>query len=187
LSNSIILKNFCSYRRAAIVGALLGCVVAASNIYLGLKIGWTFGAALWGSIFGFLILSSISKFTGSIFGPKENAVCQAAATSAGGLSSGFVTAIPAMYRMGLMGDSTPEKDFVPLLLWTICSAFFGMFFAVPLRSHFVINQDLVFPTPRAAAETIKSLHRAGSAAAKDARDSGRTMMTSFFGPRSADF
>ncbi|KAF9384645.1 hypothetical protein CPB97_005489 [Podila verticillata] len=166
--------------RAAIIGSLLGCVVAASNIYLGLKIGWTFGAALWGSIFGFLILSSISKFTGSIFGPKENAVCQAAATSAGGLSSGFVTAIPAMYRLGLMGDSTPEDDFVSLLLWTICSAFFGMFFAVPLRSHFVINQNLVFPTPRAAAETIKSLHRAGSAAAKDARDSGRAMMASFF-------
>ncbi|KAF8978514.1 hypothetical protein BGZ52_005930, partial [Haplosporangium bisporale] len=69
--------------RAVIIGSLLGCVVAASNIYLGLKIGWTFGAALWGSIFGFLILSSISKVTGSIFGPKENAVCQAAATSAG--------------------------------------------------------------------------------------------------------
>ncbi|KAF9301085.1 hypothetical protein BGZ74_007170 [Mortierella antarctica] len=166
--------------RAVIVGSLLGCVVAASNIYLGLKIGWTFGAALWGSIFGFLILSFISKITRSIFGPKENAVCQAAATSAGGLSSGFVTAIPAMYRMGLMGDSTPEQDFVPLLLWTICSAFFGMFFAVPLRAHFVINQDLVFPTPRAAAETIKSLHRAGSSAAKDARDSGRAMMASFF-------
>ncbi|KAG0347698.1 hypothetical protein BG004_007181 [Podila humilis] len=166
--------------RASIVGSALGLVVAASNMYLGLKIGWSFGAALWGCIFGFLALKSISKITGSVFGPKENAVCQAAATSAGGLSSGFVTAIPAMYRLGLMGEGrTPQDDIVSLLLWTICSAFFGMFFAVPLRSHFVINQDLVFPTPRAAAETIKSLHRAGSAAAKDARDSGRAMMASF--------
>ncbi|KAF8930577.1 OPT oligopeptide transporter protein-domain-containing protein [Dissophora ornata] len=165
--------------RAAIVGSLLGCVVAASNLYLGLKIGWTFGAALWGSIIGFLILKSLSRVTGTIFGPKENTVCQAAATSAGGLSNGFVTAIPAMYRMGLMGDSTPLDDVVPLLLWTASAAFFGMFFAVPLRSHFVINQDLVFPTPRAAAETIKNLHRAGSAAAKDARDSGVAMIVSF--------
>ncbi|KAG0353893.1 hypothetical protein BGZ54_001976, partial [Gamsiella multidivaricata] len=165
--------------RAAIVGSLLGCVVSASNLYLGLKIGWTFGAALWGSIFGFLILKSLSRITGTIFGPKENAVCQAAATSAGGLSSGFVTAIPAMYRMGLMGNSTPQDDVVALLLWTASAAFFGMFFAVPLRSHFVINQDLVFPTPRAAAETIKNLHRAGSAAAKDARDSGIAMIVSF--------
>ncbi|KAF9153537.1 hypothetical protein BGX21_010265 [Mortierella sp. AD011] len=167
--------------RASIVGSLLGCVVAASNLYLGLKIGWTFGAALWGSIFGFLILKSLSRFTGTIFGPKENTVCQTAATAAGGLSNGFVTAIPAMYRMGLMGNSTPQDDIVDLLLWTISAAFFGMFFAIPLRSHFVINQDLVFPTPRAAAETIKNLHRAGSAAAKDARESGLTMAVSFIG------
>ena len=118
--------------------------------------------------------------TGTVFGPKENTVCQAAATPPpGGLSNGFVTAIPAMYRMGLMGDSTPKDDVVSLLLWTASTAFFGMFFAVPLRSHFVINQDLVFPTPRAAAETIKSLHKAGSAAARDARDFGRAMIISF--------
>ncbi|KAF9896605.1 hypothetical protein BX616_007126, partial [Lobosporangium transversale] len=128
--------------RAAIVGSLLGCVVAASNLYLGLKIGWTFGAALWGSIFGFLVLKSLSRFTGSVFGPKENTVCQTAATASGGLSSGFVTAIPAMYRMGLMKDRTPSDDVVSLLLWTMTAAFFGTFFAVPLRSHFVINQDL---------------------------------------------
>ncbi|KAF9583986.1 hypothetical protein BGW38_007939, partial [Lunasporangiospora selenospora] len=166
--------------RAALVGSLLGCVVAASNLYLGLKIGWSFGAALWGSIFGFLALKFVSKLTSSTFGPKENAVCQAAATSAGGLSSGFVTAIPAMYRMGLMGPKRdPKDDIVALFLWTTCSAFFGMFFAIPLRQHFVINQNLVFPTPRAAAETIKNLHKAGSAAAKDARDSGMTMLISF--------
>ncbi|KAG0251796.1 hypothetical protein BG011_007369 [Mortierella polycephala] len=166
--------------RSAIVGSLLGCIVAASNLYLGLKIGWTFGAALWGSIFGFLILKFISRITGTIFGPKENAVCQTAATSAGGLSSGFVTAIPAMYRMGLMGENAVPQDDIPaLLLWTASAAFFGMFFAVPLRAHFVINQNLVFPTPRAAAETIKSLHRAGSAAAKDARDSGIAMAFTF--------
>jgi uncharacterized oligopeptide transporter (OPT) family protein len=33
-----------------------------------------------------------------------------------------------------------------------------LFFAVPLRSHFVVKQDLTFPTPRAAAITIISLH-----------------------------
>ncbi|KAF9410064.1 hypothetical protein BGZ94_001766, partial [Podila epigama] len=157
----------------------LGLVVAASNMYTGLKAGWTFGAALWGSIFGFLILKALTKITGGIFGPKENTVCQTAATAAGGLSAGFITAIPAMYRMGLMGDHQPKDDIVSLLLWSICSAFFGMFFAVPLRRHFVINQDLVFPTPRAAAETIKSLHRAGSSAAKDAKESGVVMGASF--------
>ncbi|KAG0303884.1 hypothetical protein BGZ97_001702 [Linnemannia gamsii] len=165
--------------RAVLVGSILGLVVAASNMYTGLKAGWTFGAALWGSIFGFLLLKLLTRITGGIFGPKENTVCQTAATASGGLSAGFITAIPAMYAMGLMDKRKPSDDIVALLLWSICSAFFGMFFAVPLRTHFVINQDLVFPTPRAAAETIKSLHRAGSSAAKDAKESGIVMGASF--------
>ncbi|KAF9366499.1 hypothetical protein BGX34_001937 [Mortierella sp. NVP85] len=166
--------------RAAIIGSLLGCVVAASNLYVGLKIGWTFSASLWGAIFGFIILKFVARVTGSSFGPRENATCQAAATAAGGLSTGFVTAIPAMYRMGLMGEGRlPKDDVVTLVLWTTCAAFFGMFFAVPLRSHFVINQDLVFPTPRAAAETIRSLHKTGSSAALDAQKTAKYMMIAF--------
>ncbi|KAF9166840.1 hypothetical protein DFQ26_006690 [Actinomortierella ambigua] len=167
--------------RAAIVGSLLGCVVAASNLYVGLKIGWTFGASLWGAIFGFIILKPIARMMGDTFGPKENATCQAAATAAGGMSSGFVTAIPAMYRMGLMGEGRmPSDDVLTLTLWTLSAAFFGMFFAIPLRTHYVINQDLVFPTPRAAAETIKNLHKAGSDAANDAKKTAWIMMGAFF-------
>ncbi|KAG0208519.1 hypothetical protein BGX28_000573 [Mortierella sp. GBA30] len=167
--------------RAAIVGSLLGCIVAASNLYVGLKIGWTFGASLWGAIFGFIILKPLARLMGNTFGPRENATCQAAATTAGGLSTGFVTAIPALYRMGLMeAGHRPKDDALTLVLWTTSAAFFGMFFAVPLRTHFVINQELVFPTPRAAAETIRNLHKTGSKAAKDAKKTAKIMMIAFF-------
>ncbi|KAI8052757.1 OPT oligopeptide transporter protein-domain-containing protein [Thamnidium elegans] len=147
--------------RSAIVGSLLGCLVAASNTYLGLKIGWTFGASLFGAIFSFAILKPLStalppRFGGGYFGPKENCSAQSAATTAGGLSAGFVSGVPAMYKLGLM--TTPREDAVALLLFTISCAFYGLFFAVPLRSHFVVKQDLTFPTPRASAITILSLH-----------------------------
>ena len=36
--------------RAVIVGTVLGAVVSASNMYLCLKTGWTFGASLFGAI-----------------------------------------------------------------------------------------------------------------------------------------
>lgn len=135
--------------------------IAASNTYLGLKIGWTFGASLFGAIFSFAILKPLStalppKWGGGYFGPKENCTAQSAATTSGGLSAGFVAGIPAMYKLGLL--TNPKDDAVKLLLLTISCAFYGLFFAVPLRSHFVVNQDLVFPTPRAAAITILSLH-----------------------------
>ncbi|KDN46009.1 hypothetical protein RSAG8_04516, partial [Rhizoctonia solani AG-8 WAC10335] len=41
--------------RALVVGWMLGAVVGASNIYLGLKTGFTFGPQLFGAIFGFAI------------------------------------------------------------------------------------------------------------------------------------
>ncbi|KZS99966.1 OPT-domain-containing protein [Laetiporus sulphureus 93-53] len=71
--------------RAVFVGCALGAVISASNVYLGLKTGWTFGASMFGSIFGFAILKPLSKalperFGGGYFGPKENLCCQSAAT-----------------------------------------------------------------------------------------------------------
>ncbi|KAL0090406.1 OPT oligopeptide transporter protein-domain-containing protein [Phycomyces blakesleeanus] len=147
--------------RASIVGSLLGCLVAASNTYLGLKIGWTFGASLFGAIFSFAIIKPLSrilppKWGGGYFGAKENCTAQSAATTSGGLSAGFVSGIPAMYKLGLM--TTPREDAAALVLFTISAAFYGLFFAVPLRQQFIVKQNLTFPTPRASAITIISLH-----------------------------
>ncbi|KAJ3273305.1 hypothetical protein HK104_004289, partial [Borealophlyctis nickersoniae] len=57
--------------RASIIGSLLGCIVAASNMYLGLKVGWTFGAQLFAAIFTFGILKPLTNVMGGYFGPKE--------------------------------------------------------------------------------------------------------------------
>ncbi|KAG0176270.1 hypothetical protein DFQ28_004875, partial [Apophysomyces sp. BC1034] len=93
---------------------------------------------------------------GGYFGPKENCTAQAAATTSGSLAIGFVSGIPAMYKLGLL--TTPANDAAALTLFTISAAFYGLFFAVPLRKHFVVKQDLPFPGPRAAANTIIALH-----------------------------
>ncbi|KAI8998094.1 OPT oligopeptide transporter protein-domain-containing protein [Gaertneriomyces semiglobifer] len=143
--------------RASLVGSLLGCLVAASNFYLGLKAGWTFGAQLFSAIFSFGVLKALSRVTGPFFGPEENCTAQTAASTTGGLSVGFITGIPAMYRLGLMSEDV-MADLLKLAMWTIAASSYGLFFAVPLRKHFVINHDLPFPTPRATALTIKTLH-----------------------------
>lgn len=76
-----------------------------------------------------------SFFVGGYFGPKENCTVQSASTAAGGLSVGFVSAIPALYRLGLMSDAV-TKDVIPLLLWSMAAAYYGLFFAIPLRKYF---------------------------------------------------
>ncbi|KAG9032075.1 hypothetical protein FRB95_001936 [Tulasnella sp. JGI-2019a] len=147
--------------RAVLIGSILGLVVGASNIYLGLKTGFSFGASLFGAIFGFAILKPLSTtlpayLGGGYFGPKENCTVQSAATAAGGLTTLFVAAVPAMYHLGLM--TTPKEDMNRLFLLTTITAFYGLFFAVPLRKYYILQQKLVFPTPTATAYTIQSLH-----------------------------
>ncbi|KAI9357313.1 OPT oligopeptide transporter protein-domain-containing protein [Zopfochytrium polystomum] len=148
--------------RAVFVGCLLGSIISASNMYLGLTVGWHFGGALFGSIVGFAILKPLSRVLplyagGGYFGPKENCTVQSTASAAGGLSVGFVSAIPALYRLGLMSPKLTQ-DVGALILWSLAAAYFGLFFAIPLRRYFILKQKLVFPSPTVSAKTIQSLH-----------------------------
>ncbi|KAI0006361.1 OPT oligopeptide transporter protein-domain-containing protein [Xylariaceae sp. FL0662B] len=160
--------------RAVIVGICLGCLVNASNLYLGLKTGFTFGASMFGAIFGYGIIKSLSKtklpIIGGSFGPQENSIVQAAATGAGGIAGIFVAGIPAMYQLHAK-EGNPREDFGALITITLVCSFFGFFFVTPLRKFFVIQVGrelkLLFPTPTAVALTIKSMH-AGASGARDA-------------------
>ncbi|KAI0717205.1 OPT oligopeptide transporter protein-domain-containing protein [Cerioporus squamosus] len=159
--------------RAIIVGCALGAVVGASNIYLGLKTGFTFGPQLFGAIFGFAIIKPLSKalpesgilgrLLGGPFGPKENCTVQSAATAAGGIGILFVSAIPAMYRLDLL-SALPKQDIGKLIALTACAGFFGVFFVIPLRKYYIVKQKLTFPTPAATAVTIHALHNSRTGA-----------------------
>jgi len=77
--------------RAIVVGCALGAVVGSSNIYLGLKTGFTFGSQLFGAIFGYVVLKAMSNtlpesgllgwLGGGPFGPKENCTVQSLVTN----------------------------------------------------------------------------------------------------------
>ncbi|KAF8470055.1 OPT oligopeptide transporter protein-domain-containing protein [Kalaharituber pfeilii] len=178
--------------RALFIGCLLGALVNASNVYLGLKTGWTFSANMFGAIFGFAFLKFCSKtltdtfplFGGTTFGPKENAIAQTAATAAGGFGGIFVSAIPALYQLNLL-SKTPMEDFTRLLTFTIVSAYYGLLFATPLRKFFIIyvarELRLIFPTATATAMTIRSMHAIGSNAATAAKQKTRALALTFTG------
>lgn len=168
--------------RALLVGCLLGAVISASNVYLGLKTGWTFGASLFGSIFGFSILKPFSTAAprwlgGGYFGPKENNVCQSTASAAGSLGLLFTSGFPAAYQLGLLSAS-PRDDIGRLFTFTICCAFFGLAFSIPLRKFYILKLKLVFPSGVAAAYTIRSLH-VGKTAATDAKKKTKALLISF--------
>ena len=152
--------------RSMLVGCLLGTVISASNFYMGLKLGWTFGASIFGAIFGFSILLAVQKLThGRRFGPKEHCALQTAATAAGsGTTAGYISGIPAMYRMGLL--TSIQGDLTRIALWALAASLYGIFFAIPLRKYFILKQKLVFPTPTGAANIIKSFHASDEGASQ---------------------
>ena len=152
------------------------------SVYLGLKTGWAFGASLFGSIFGYAILKPLSKalpkhLGGGYFGPKENVCVQSTATAAGSLGLLFTSGFPAAYQLGLLGAS-PKDDFGKLITFTMCCAYYGMFFAIPLRKFYILKQKLVFPSAVAAAHTIRSLH-VGKNAEANARKKTKALIIAF--------
>ncbi|KAK0735266.1 OPT oligopeptide transporter protein-domain-containing protein [Lasiosphaeria miniovina] len=177
--------------RAVVTGIVLGCLVSASNLYLGLKTGFTFSANMFGAIFGYGFLKLLEKvggetpIIGGLFGPQENSIIQAAATGAGGISGIFVAGIPAMYQLGVMGEGrTPKDDIGAIFTITLVCSFLGLFYVTPLRKFFIIQVArelrLMFPTPTAVGLTIRSMH-AGAAGSIEAMKKLKCLGISFFG------
>ena len=89
----------------------------------------------------------------------------------------FTSGFPAAYQLGLLGKS-PKDDVGKLITFTACCAYYGMFFAIPLRKFYILKQKLVFPSAVAAAHTIRSLH-VGKNAEANARKKTKALVVAF--------
>ncbi len=135
--------------RAVLAGCVVGGVVACTNIYIGLKIGWTFGASIVSAVLAFALFASLSKRLTVL----ETNITQTAGSAAGSMASaaGLVAAIPAMELLG------HHFSWQALMLWSLSVAYLGVFYAVPLRRQLVEIERLRFPTGTATAETILAM------------------------------
>lgn len=147
--------------RAVVTGCLVGSVIACTNIYIGLKIGWTFGASIVSAVLGFSFFAVIDRRLSVM----ETNIAQTAGSAAGSMASaaGLVAAIPAMQLMG------HQIAWWELTLWALAIAYLGVFFAVPLRRQMVLVDKLKFPTGTATAETITAMYSEASVAIAKAR------------------
>ncbi|KAI1378902.1 OPT oligopeptide transporter protein-domain-containing protein [Hypoxylon crocopeplum] len=150
--------------RAILLGSLCGALVNASNIYLGLKAGWTSTANILGAIVGFSVLRKWAARSNHAFGTHENNIVQTVATASGGLSNVFISAIPALYQLGLL--RTPGEDFFRIVTLTTVGGYFGLLTVAPLRKFFIEHVarelNLIFPSSMATAVTIHSMHSAAN-------------------------
>lgn len=176
--------------RAVVMGMLLGMVMVTSNIYVGLKAGWSMGVAITCCVLAYVIFEGMHKLSHWFFHligqgknaekwfPEfsilENNAMQSAASAAGVMTgAGLVNAIPAL--MMLNPDALPH-DFATKCLWIIpwiiVISWLGVFLAVPAKRQMINIEQLPYPSGIAAASTLRSLHTRGGTAGQQAKALG---------------
>ena len=174
--------------RAVLMGTVIGCVMAFSNLYVGLKAGWGLNVAITACIISytvFRLFHAIFPGRGARNRRKllwlfdrpdpgqvsilENNCMQSTASSAG-----YSTGVDAGLRLPrLPPDHRPNVPF-----WTMAGLVLGTRPAgrVPGHPHEAAHDQrraAALPVGIAAAETLRSLHGAGA----DARMKARGLFT----------
>jgi OPT family oligopeptide transporter len=155
--------------RSIVTGMIIGGVMSISNLYVGLKTGWSLGVTITACIIAFAMFRTLetvfNRFRRDPFTILENYTMSSAASAAGYMASaGLVSAIPALYlttgRVLLWWE---------MMVWLGAVSVLGVFMAVPLKRQLINIDKLPFPSGIATAETLKSMHSAGKEAMQKAR------------------
>ena len=161
--------------RAVVSGMLLGALLSASNLYLGLKIGWIFGMSITSAILSFAIFRAAASVLPGVrpLSMLENNTAQTTASAAAYMcGAGLVSSFPALtmlHKDGTIPASTPMLDGWRMALWLLGTSLLGVLIAVPLKRSLINAEQLRFPTGTVCAETIKTIHDAGKGGVEKAR------------------
>jgi len=147
--------------RAVVAGILVAAVMGASYPYIVLKLGFGPNVSVVAAFFGYLSLGILFRN----FNRWENNIVQTAGTSAA--QTAFMCVILAAFD--LLGQSpTLGYTFAPTpfqsFLWLAAASVLGLLLAVPLRRHYVVDENLTYADGVAAAETIIVLDSRGKEA-----------------------
>ncbi|MBL8858140.1 MAG: OPT/YSL family transporter [Planctomycetes bacterium] len=148
--------------RGIIVALLVAAVIGASYPYIVLKLGFGPNIAVVSAFFGYLLLALFAGRTALRF---ESNLAQAAGTIAG--QTAFMCTIMAAFDM-LMIDKVAgfESAMTPwqIFSWLTTAGMLGVFLAVPMRRHFVVDEKLPYADGLAAGEALIVLDARGAEA-----------------------
>jgi putative OPT family oligopeptide transporter len=154
--------------RSVLAGCVLGAVMAAANVYVGLKTGVWDSGMVFAAVVGFLAFSAAGRSGGRRYGPLENNITQTTSASCAVMpaTAGVLGAIPALE---LLGHHYPVWA---VALWGIALGIIGVLVGLVLRRRLFEEERLPFPSGIATAEVITALHSAAQSAVGRARALG---------------
>jgi OPT family oligopeptide transporter len=145
--------------RSALTGVLLGGILSLTNLYVGIRTGWSLGVGITSVILAFAAFKLLSKIgLGTDLTILENNAMQSIATSAGYMTSPLVAFVPAY--MLVTNRPIPWWQVIP---WMVCISTMGALFAFPLKKRFINDEQLSFPEGYAAGVVMDNLHGEGGA------------------------
>ncbi|QXH48756.1 OPT/YSL family transporter [Pseudomonas xanthosomatis] len=145
--------------RAVLTGAVLGILLTPSNVYAGLKIGWSFNMSIIALLVGFALWQGLARRTSDRPGwtLHESNINQTVASAAASIvSGGLVAPIPA-YTL-LTGH---QLDPLPMMAWVFSVSFLGIWIAWYLRPALLNDHGLKFPEGMATLETLQQIYNQG--------------------------
>ncbi|MDO7895989.1 OPT family oligopeptide transporter [Pseudomonas citrulli] len=149
--------------RAVTTGIVLGILLTPSNVYAGLKIGWSFNMSIIALLIGYGVWQGLARRAGGgePWTLHESNINQTVASAAASIiSGGLVAPIPA-YTL-LTGQ---QLDALPMVAWVFSVSFLGIWIAWYLRPSLLNDKALKFPEGVATLETLLHIYNHGQEAA----------------------
>ncbi len=144
--------------RSVLVSVLVAALIGGSYPLIVLKLGFGPNISVVSAFFGYLALSGIGFFTGVRANKLENNLIQTAGTTAGQM--GFMCVLLAAFDMlnakADLGFNI-HLSVWQTIAWLTVAGMLGVLLAVPLRRHYIDEENLPFADGVAAAETLTVL------------------------------
>lgn len=143
--------------RGVLLGIFITIIFTTANVYLGLKVGFTFASSIPAAVF------SMAFF--KLFGNTnilENNIVQTQVSAAGTLSA-VVFIIPSLFFVGYWSGF----DFWQTFIICSCGGILGVIFTIPFRIQLVQNSNLPYPEGVAAAEVLQLGEKKGASGTKE--------------------
>jgi uncharacterized oligopeptide transporter (OPT) family protein len=140
--------------RAVLVAVVVAALMGAAEPAVVLKIGYGPNLSVVSAFLGFIVISLIGLFVGGRSTRVENNLVQTAGTAAGsgvGFMAVVLAAIDMLNAKGLMDLHLSRLQ---IFAWLAPSGLLGVLLAVPLRKHYIDQENLPFADGTAAGETL---------------------------------
>src|SRR6266404_5000154 len=143
--------------RSIVVGLVVAVVIGSAYPYCVLKLGFGPNLSVVSAFFGFIALVLILRAAGT--NARENNIVQTMGTSAG--QTAFMCVLLAAFDLlNAKGVLNPPIHLGTwqIFFWLCSASLLGILLAVPMRRHYIDEENLTVADGLEAGETIKVLH-----------------------------